>query len=155
MSARRWIKQFTLLSTLFIHWTAQADVGNATSNEHHSAKQWFIKHYAPVWKNTRSLNIKALTPLYHNQGFMRMGEQLVLWQQPESIELLLQELTRAQWENAQVLSIQASRIGPSTQSLNVVWKSDYKTQTAQISCEWYLLEKLQQWKIIGQRYIGC
>lgn len=167
MRLRLGVGQLSLLCVLFISGLANAagtasvdtinvSTANVETGEHSGAKQWFVKHYAPVWKSTHSLSAKALAPLYHHQGFMRFGEHLLLWQQPESIEQLLQELNRQQWLNAKVLSIQAHKIGPSTQSLNVVWQSEYKSTAAQISCEWYLLEQLQQqWKIIGQRYIGC
>jgi hypothetical protein len=43
-----------------------------------SAKQWFVAHYAPVWKNTHSLNAQALVPLFHSQGFIRVGDELAL-----------------------------------------------------------------------------
>jgi len=157
MNIHQALGQLSLLCVLVFPGLANATgTINVDAELNNSAKQWFVKHYAPVWENTQSLNSKALAPLYHQQGFMRMGEQLVLWQQPASIEQLLHELNRQQWLSAKVLSIQADNIGPSTQSLNVVWQSDYKNLAAQISCEWYLLENLQEkWKIIGQRYIDC
>jgi hypothetical protein len=40
------------------------------------AKPRFVAHYAPVWKNTRSLNAQA--PLFHSQGFIRVGDELAL-----------------------------------------------------------------------------
>lgn len=149
MSIRQPSLKLVSLIAMFIPWQlVEASTGNA--------KQWFVKEYAAVWKNTHSLKAKALIPLYHSQGFMRVGDQLILWRHPESIELLVQELKRQGWQNAKVLSVQSQEIGPTTQSLNVVWRSDYKKQTAQISCEWYLVEKLQEhWKVIGQRYLAC
>ena len=145
--------RIALLSVLFFSWPSMAEV---TVSSNSNAKQWFVNNYAVVWQNTQSLNIKALVPLYHSQGFVRNGQQLILWQQPESSEQLLQELTRQQWLGSKVLSIQSQKITATSQSLNVVWQSEYKTKNSQISCEWYLLENLQsQWKVIEQRYTEC
>ena len=52
-----------------------------------SAKQWFVAHYAPVWKNTYSLNAKA--PLFYSQGFIRVGDELALWQNPVFIRVAI------------------------------------------------------------------
>ncbi|MFT6033161.1 MAG: hypothetical protein ACI854_001694 [Arenicella sp.] len=153
MSTGQKMIRIALLSVLFFSWPSMAEV---TVSSNSNAKQWFVNNYAVVWQNTQSLNIKALVPLYHSQGFVRNGQQLILWQQPESSEQLLQELTRQQWLGSKVLSIQSQKITATSQSLNVVWQSEYKTKNSQISCEWYLLENLQsQWKVIEQRYTEC
>ena len=156
MKIRQLAFYLVFLSASLLPWHAVNAADADTDTETDSAKQWFVEQYAPVWENTHSLNTKALAPLYHSQGLIRVGDELVLWQNPESIEQSIQEIKRQEWQSARLINVRPLKIGPTTESLNVVWQSDFKQQFAQISCEWYLLEKLeQQWKIIGHRYTEC
>jgi hypothetical protein len=156
MKIRQLAFYLVFLSASLLPWHAVNAADADTDTETDSAKQWFVEQYAPVWKNTHSLDAQALAPLYHSQGLMRVGDELALWQNPASIEQLIQETKRQEWQSARLINVRPLKIGPTTESLNVVWQSDFKEQSAQISCEWYLLEKLeQQWKIIGHRYTEC
>ncbi len=121
-----------------------------------SAENWFINHYAPLWKNGDNLLLKKLEYFYHPSGFMRQQGKLIQWQFPATFEGLLLSVKEAGWQSAKVLSIQPQQINQHSVALTVIWQSEYSSRAKVISCEWYLADFEQsRWRITQHNFIHC
>lgn len=129
---------------------------NANEVVENDATFWFKNDYAPVWKDSKSLNGNTLASKFVKQGTMRQLDGSVnRWQSPLDFKLFVQKNLSVGWRHSEVLSVTEIPLTPNSSTLSVKWRSQFGKKIA-FSCEWYLLDKLaDQWQISQQAMQRC
>jgi len=133
--------------TLFI--TSLALSVHALAESSPSADAWFKTSYGPLWAETPYDDVEAILDHYSPDIVTHSSDGTISSTPRRAWLMTPMDAWKAEgWIRAELTDAQTTVINATTASVMTTWKDYYAENNTEVSCGWYLVDKVDgQWQI--------
>ena len=121
------------------------------------AEDWYMNHYAPIWKENSPGILDASSQSYDTTIQIHPAEgPMKIVNSRQWLQDSLREWTSQGWVGSEVTKYHFDQLNPSTAAFKARWRSWYSEADEDFECSWYLVDaKDDSWVITRFAMIDC
>ena len=122
-----------------------------------SADSWFQNSYGPLWADAPFDNVDAILDHYSAEIVTHSSDGAIHRTPRREWLMVPMDSWQAEgWLRAELTDAQTTNVNATTASIMTTWKDYYREGLTEVSCGWYLVDKIDgQWQITTYADTPC